>query len=153
MARSFLGLHPRKPRGASLVPPSWEASSSIAADLHRRIHRTLDRTRRTLADARRGGVPVERFESLCDDDLAAVARALDDQLVHASRLPVAVRHEVLLELRYEIAEFERTGDRIGRTALAATSPLAGSVDDSLRAINQRLDLTIEARAELRELGG
>ena len=120
----------RQAHRRSNVPGSWQTSQSIAADLHRRMHRSLDHTRRTLVDARRCGTSTDRFDVLCDD-LATAAAVIDDQLVHASRLPL--------------------DPRIGRTALDATSPLTGGVDAALRAINQRLDLTIEARAELREL--
>ncbi len=140
----------RQAQRRSNVPASWQTSQSVAADLHRRMHRSLDHTRRTLADARRCGTSTDRFDVLCDD-LATTAAAIDDQLLHASRLPLDPRQKALRELRYRIVELERTGDRIGRTALEATSPLTGGVDSALRAINQRLDLTIEARAELREL--
>jgi hypothetical protein len=140
----------RQAQRRSNVPGSWQTSQSVAADLHRRMHRALDQTRRTLADARRCGTSTDRYDVLCED-LATAAAAIDDQLLHASRLPFDPRHKALRELRYRIVELERTGDRIGRTALDATSPLSGGVDAALRAINQRLDLTIEARAELREL--
>jgi len=138
-------------RPADVVPASWHTSQSVAADLHRRMHRSLDKTRRSLAEARRCGTAVDRLEVLCDD-LADTARAVDSQLVAAADLPLGVRHKVLLELRYQIVEVERTGDRIGRTALDAASPVVMNVDESLRAINERLDLTIEARAEARRLG-
>jgi hypothetical protein len=133
------------------VPASWHTSQSVAADLHRRLHRSLDRTRRTLGEAHRCGTVTDRYDVLCDD-LADTAAALDTHLVTAADLPLGIRHKVLLGLRYQIAEVERTGDRIGRTALEAASPVIVNVDDSLRAINERLDLTIEARTEARRLG-
>jgi hypothetical protein len=140
----------RQARRRSSVPGSWQTSQSVAADLHRRMHLAVTHTRRTLEDARRCGTSTDRFDVLCDD-LETAAAVIDDQLVHASRLPIDPRQKALRELRYRIVELERTGDRIGRTALEATSPLTGGVDAALRAINQRLDLTIEARTELREL--
>jgi hypothetical protein len=141
----------RKPSPYPGVPASWHTSQSVAADLHRRMHRSIDRTRRTLVDARRCGTITDRYEVLCDD-LADTAAALDTQLVTAADLPLGIRHKVLLGLRYQIAELERTGDRIGRTALEAAAPVIINVEESLRAINERLDLTIEARAEARRLG-
>ncbi len=151
MGFSLRRLTTRKESEYPGVPASWHTSQSVAADLHRRMHRSLDRSRRTLAEARVCGTVTDRYEVLCDD-LADAAAALDAQLVAASELPLGIRHKVLLDLRYQIAEVERTGDRIGRTAMEAASPTIVNVDESLRAINERLDLTIEARAEARRLG-
>jgi hypothetical protein len=131
---------------------SWQTSQSVAADLHRRMHRSLDRTRRAVGDARQRGVACETYEGMIDD-LAATARALDDQLVLASRLPFRERHKTLLGLRYRIGDMERTGERIGRLAIESASPLVDSVDDSIARINSRLDHVHEAKDELRELGG
>jgi hypothetical protein len=134
------------------VPMSWQTSQSVAADLHRRVHRSVERTRRTVREVRKRGVPTSGFEGLCDQ-LSTAARAMDDQLVLASRLPFKVRHKALLKLRYRIMELERTGERIERAALDAGSPLVGSVDDALRGIHERLDSLAQAKDELRELGG
>jgi len=134
------------------VPMKWQTSQSVAADLHRRMHRALDRARKQVADARRRGVATSGYEGLCDE-LATTGRAIDDQLVLASQLPFKTRHKVLLGLRYRIAELERTGERIGRTAIEAASPLVGSIDDSLEQINARLDHHEQAMDELKELGG
>ena len=150
MGISRLGLGSR-PHGNDRVPRSWATSQTVAADLHRRMHRAVDRTRETLADARRCGVPTEHFDLLCDE-LAIAAQTLDDQLLAAARLPLPVRHRTLLDLRYHIADLERTGDRIGRTALDAAAPVTSGFEESLRHINERLDHHLEARAELRELG-
>ena len=146
------GLAWRWSRRRPGVPMKWQTSQSVAADLHRRMHRSLDKTRKTISEARKRGVPTAHYEGLCDE-LAATSRAIDDQLVLASQLPYKSRHKVLLELRYRIAEFERLGDRLGRRAIEAASPLVGSIDDALRAMNERLDLQAEAIDELRELGG
>jgi hypothetical protein len=151
MGLSLRRLTARKTPEYPGVPASWHTSQSVAADLHRRMHRSLARTRRTLAEARACGTVTDRLEILCDD-LGDTAAALDSQLVAASDLPLGIRHKVLLALRYQIAEVERTGDRIGRTAIEAASPVVLNVDESLRAINERLDLTVEARAEARRLG-
>ncbi len=148
MGISRLGHRSRDPGG---VPRHWETSQSVAGDLHRRMHSALNRTRATLADARRCGVPTDHFESLCDE-LESAARIMDEQLLAASRLPLRIRHRTLLDLRYRIVDLERTGDRIGRTALDAAAPVAGGFEDTLRHINERLDRHVEARRELRELG-
>ena len=148
MGISRLGHRSRDHDG---VPRNWMTSQSVAADLHRRMHAALDRTRATLADARRCGVPTDHFESLCDE-LASAAQIMDDQLVAAARLPLRVRHRTLLDLRYHLVDLERTGDRIGRTALDAAAPVAGGFEETLRHINERLDRHVEARHELRELG-
>jgi len=133
------------------MPRHWETSQSVAADLHRRMHAALDRTRATLADARRCGVPTDHFDLLCGE-LAGAAQILDDQLVAASRLPLRIRHRTLLDLRYRIVDLERTGDRIGRTALDAAAPVTSGFEEALHRINERLDRHLEARRELRELG-
>ena len=134
------------------VPMKWQTSQSVAADLHRRMHRSVDRTRKTVAEARKRGVPTSGYEGLCDR-LATTARAVDDQLVLASKLPFKARHKALLGLRFRIADIEQTGNRIGRTALEAASPLVGGIDESLRDINERLDHHEEAIEELKKLGG
>jgi hypothetical protein len=151
-AIAALGVALRFRRRRPGVPVSWQTSQSVAAELHRRMHRSVDRTRRSVTDARRRGVPTAAYESLLDE-LDATARALDDQLVLTSRLPFKARHKGLLALRYRISEMERTGERIGRTAIEAASPLVGGVDESLQTINERLDHIAEAREELRQLGG
>jgi hypothetical protein len=146
------GLAWRWARRRPGVPLNWQTSQSVAADLHRRMHRSVEKTRKTVAEARKRGVPTSGYAGLCDR-LATTARAIDDQLVLASQLPLKARHKVLLELRFRIADVERTGDRIGRTALDAASPLIGTIDESLAEINERLDQHAEAIQELRELGG
>jgi len=150
MGVTILGLSWRWSRRKPGVPLSWQTSQSVAADLHRRMHRSIERTRRTVADARKRGVPTESYEGMIDD-LAATARALDDQLVLASRLPFRQRHKTLLALRYRIVEIERTGERIGRSAMEVASPLVESVDDSIARINTRLDHVEQAKEELRDL--
>jgi hypothetical protein len=134
----------------SEVPWWWDTSPTPAAELHRRMRRSLEGARRTVATARRRGVPTEHYDRLCDE-LAVAVDTLDDQLLHASQLPPADRPRVLHDLRARVADLERTGSRIGRTALEAAAPLAGGVDEPLRHINERLDRHLEARAELREL--
>lgn len=146
------GLAWRLSRRRPGVPLSWQTSQSIAADLHRRMHRSLDRTRRTVTDVRKRGAPTSHYEGLCDK-LDATGRAIDDQLVLASRLPFKARHKALLGLRFRIADLEQTGDRIGRAALEAASPLVGGIDEALRDINEHLDHHAQAIEELRDLGG
>ncbi len=151
VALTLIGVTSRWLRRRPGVPWSWQTSQSVAAGLHRRMHRALDRTRRTVALARRRGVATAHYEGLCDE-LTTTARALDDQLVLAAKLPFTARHKALLGLRYRIVELEGVADRVGRAALEAASPLMSSVDESLRDIKQRLDLHGEARDELREFG-
>jgi hypothetical protein len=146
---TVIGLTSRWVRRRPGVPLSWQTAQSVAAGLHRRMHRSLDRARRTVALARRRGVATAHYEGLCDE-LTTTARALDDQLVLAAKLPFRARHKTLLELRFRIVELESVADRVGRTALEAASPLVSSVDDSLRDIKQRLEHHVEARAELRD---
>ena len=149
---TVLGFSMRWSRRRPGVPMSWQTSQSMAADLHRRMHRAVDRTRTNVAEARKRGVATGSYDCLVDD-LAATARALDDQLLLASKLPFRQRHKTLLGLRYRIADIERTGARVSKTAIEAASPLVDSVDDSLRRINERLDHVDEAKNELRDLGG
>jgi len=151
VALAVVGITSRWLRRRPGVPWSWQTSQSVAAGLHRRMHRALDRTRRTVGLARRRGVATAHYEALCDE-LTTTARALDDQLVLAAKLPFTARHKALLALRYRIVELEGVADQVGRAALDAASPLVSSVDDSLRDIKQRLDHHVEARNELREFG-
>jgi hypothetical protein len=149
MASSRLGLGSRR-RTSGEVPWWWDTSPSVAADLHRRMRRSLDFARRAVATAGRRGVPTEHYDRLCDE-LAVAADTLDDRLVAASELPLADRPAALHDLRARVAELERTGSRVGCTALEAAAPLDGGVDEPLRRINERLDRQLEARAEVREL--
>jgi hypothetical protein len=149
---AVLGFSWRWSRRRPGVPMSWQTSQSVAADLHRRMHRAVDRTRANVAEARKRGVATASYDCLVDD-LAATARALDDQLVLASKLPFRQRHKTLLGLRYRISDMERTGERVSKMAIESASPLVDSVDDSLKRINERLDHVDEARGELREFGG
>ncbi len=147
---SLLGSRSKRRRGAT-VPRFWDASQSVAADLHRRMHRSLDRARATLSDADRCGVPTAHYESLCAE-LDSAADAIDAQLVQASQLPPEIRHKTLVDLRYRIADLERTAQRVARTAIEGAAPLPGTADETLRHVNERLDHYQAARAELRRLG-
>ena len=63
-------------------------------------------------------------------------RAIDDQLVLASRLPFRQRHKTLLGLRYRIIDIERDRRAHRRaSAIEAASPLVDGVDDSIARIN------------------
>ena len=147
-----MSLRPRsrRQRGAT-IPRFWESSQSVAADLHRRMHLSLDRARARLRDADRCGIPTAHYESLCAE-LDTAADAIDAQLVQASQLPAEIRHKTLVDLRYRIVEFERTAQRVARAALDGAAPLPGSADETLRHVNERLDHYLAARAELRRLG-
>jgi hypothetical protein len=149
---TVLGFGWRYSRRRPGVPMSWQTSQSVAADLHRRVHRAVDRTRTNVEEARKRGVATATYDCLVDD-LFATARALDDQLVLASKLPFRQRHKTLLGLRYRISDIERTGERVSKMAIESAGPLVDSVDDSIARINERLDHVDEAKSELRELGG
>ena len=101
----------------ALVAPSSRRSDVVADVAERRCrsappHAPRRRPHaRTVAEARKRGVATADYECLIDD-LNATARALDDQLVLASKLPFRQRHKTLLGLRYRIADMERTGERI-----------------------------------------
>ena len=75
---TVVGVASRFRRRKPGVPMSWQTSQSVAADLHRRMHRSLDKTRGTITAARKRGVPTAHYEGLCDD-LSATGRAIDDQ--------------------------------------------------------------------------
>ena len=76
MGISRLGHRSRDPGG---VPRHWETSQSVAGDLHRRMHSPSTGRARTLADARRCGVPTDHFESLLRRARSA-AQIMDEQL-------------------------------------------------------------------------
>jgi hypothetical protein len=139
----------RRHRG---VPLGWQTAQSSAADLHRRLHRCIDETRRAVARAGGRGAPVDRLTSLTED-LEIQARGIDAQLVAASRLPSAPRHRALQDLRYRVIEVEKLARRVDAVAADLTGPVLGAADAGLRDLRERLDALDEARREAHELGG
>jgi hypothetical protein len=73
-------------RRHSGVPRGWQTAQSTAADLHRRVHRCIDHARRDVAHAGARDAPIDKLVAFVDD-LELQARAIDTQLVAASRLP------------------------------------------------------------------
>jgi len=139
----------RRHRG---VPRGWSTGQSEAAELHRRIHRSVDETRRTVARIGAGGAPVEHLKSLADD-LEDEARTIDRELVTASKLPSgSARQKALLELKWRIMESEKLAKRVQAVAIDVAAPTFDATDDGLRRLQERLDALDEARREVRELG-
>jgi hypothetical protein len=108
---AVLGFSWRWSRRRPGVPMSWQTSQSVAADLHRRMHRAVDRTRANVAEARTRGDATASYNCLVDD-LGASARAFDVQLVLASKLPFRQRDKTVLGLRYRISDMVRSGERV-----------------------------------------
>ena len=138
----------RRHRG---VPRGWSTAQSEAADLHRRIHRSVDETRRTVARIGARGAPVDHLMALADD-LDTEALTIDRELVTASRLPDGARHKALLELKWRIMASEKLARRVRGVAADVSSPSFDATDDGLRRLEERLDALDEARREVRELG-
>jgi len=138
----------RRHRG---VPRGWQTAQSHAADLHRRVHRCIDQTRRAVARAGGRGAPVDKLVVLTDD-LGAQARAIDAQLVTASRLPSAPRERSLRDLRYRVIEVEKLAARVDEIAVELTSPVLGAADAGLRDLRLRLDALEQARREAHGIG-
>jgi hypothetical protein len=135
--------HPAMPRG-------WWVSQSDAAILHRRLHRGVDETRRTVARAG-AGVLIDQLESLTED-LDQQAIAIDGKLVEASRLPDKPRHKALVELKYRVVETEKLAVRVRELAVDMAKPQVEDADDGNRRIRDKLDSIDLARREAYGIG-
>jgi hypothetical protein len=133
----------RRHRG---VPRGWQTDQGPAAELHRRLHRSIDRTRRAVARAGGRGAPIDKLVALTED-LELQARALDTQLVSASRLPASSRPRALRDLRYRVVEVEQLAGRVDQVAAELGGPVLGAADAGLRDLRDRLDALDAARRE------
>jgi hypothetical protein len=133
------------------VPRGWQIDQSHAADLHRRLHRCIDHTRRAVAGAARRGAAVDKLVTLTDD-LDAQARGIDAQLVAASRLPSSPRERSLRDLRYRVVEVEKLAARVDEIAVELTGPVLGAADAGLRDLQLRIDALEQARQEAHDIG-
>ena len=138
----------RRHRG---VPRGWQYDQSQAADLHRRLHRCIDHTRRGVARAAGRGADVDKLTSLVDD-LEMQARGIDTQLVAASRLPSMPRERSLRDLRYRVIEVEKLAARVGEITVEMTGPVLGAADAGIRDLQLRIDALEQARQEAHEIG-
>ncbi len=132
------------------VPRGWQLSQSDAAILHRRLHRCVDETRRTVARSD-SGVPVEQLKSLTED-LYDQAVAIDRKLVEASRLPHGTRRKSLIELKYRIIETEQLAARVRELAVDMARPSVADADDGIDRLRARLDALDDARREAFGIG-
>ncbi|HUF84147.1 MAG TPA: hypothetical protein VMQ81_06095 [Acidimicrobiia bacterium] len=133
------------------VPRGWQTDQSHAADLHRRLHRCIDHTRRDIARAGTRGAPIDKLVTLTDD-LDAQARGIDTQLVAASRLPSAPRERSLRDLRYRVIEVEKLAARVDEIVVELTGPVLGAADAGIRDLQLRIDALEQARKEAYEIG-
>jgi hypothetical protein len=133
------------------VPRGWQTDQSHAADLHRRLHRCIDHTRHGIARAAGRGAAVDRLMTLTED-LDTQARAIDAQLVAASRLPSMPRERSLRDLRYRVIEVEKLAARVDEIAVELTSPVLGAADAGLRDLQLRIDALEQARREAYDIG-
>ncbi len=124
--------------------------AGLPAILHRRLHRSVDETRRAVARSG-AGVPIEQLKSLTDD-LYDQAIAIDHKLVAASNLPQGTRHKTLLELKSRIIDTEQLAVRIRDLAVDTARPQVADTDDGNHRIRQRLDALDQARREAFDLG-
>jgi hypothetical protein len=130
--------HPAMPRG-------WWLSQSETAILHRRMHRSIDATRRAVARSG-SGVPAAELEALTED-LDAQAIAIDAKLVEASRLPSKLRQEAVVQLKRRVVETEQLAGRVRQLTVDAALPAVADADDGNRRIRERLDALDQARRE------
>jgi hypothetical protein len=126
----------------SSAPASWNAGKSSAARLHLRL---LTAMRSALVEVEKCDVQSGQLLEACAG-LRSSAEAIDAQLVAASRLPIARRQRVLLGLRGQVDEVERTAHRIAVSAIEAQG--LGNAAASLDEVNSRLDSLEQARREL-----
>jgi hypothetical protein len=138
----------RRHRG---VPRGWSTAQSEAAELHRRLHRSVDDTRKAVARVGARGAPVDHLMSLVED-LHVEALTIDRELVAASRLPDGTRHKSLMELKWRIVESEKLARRVQGVAVDMTAPTFDATDEGIRRLHERLDALDEARREVREIG-
>jgi hypothetical protein len=132
------------------VPRGWQLNQSEAAILHRRLHRCVDETRRSVARAG-SGVSVEQLKSFTED-LYEQAITIDRKLVEASRLPQGTRHKSLLELKYRIIDVEQLAARVRQLAVDIVRPRVGDTDDGIHRLRERLDALDQARREAFDIG-
>ena len=133
------------------VPRGWQISQSDAAVLHRRLHRSVDETRRAVARSA-SAVSVDQLRSLTDD-LHDQAIAIDRKLVEAARLPPGTRQKSLLELKYRIIDTEQLAARVRALAVDAARPRVGDADEGIERLRDRLDALDAARREALDIGG
>ena len=133
------------------VPRGWQTDQSVAAELHRRLHRCVDHTRREIAHAAARGAEVDRLITLADD-LDVQARGIDMQLVAASRLAGQAREKALRELRFRIIEVEKLAARVDELSAQLRGPQFGAADAGLAGLKDRLDALDEARREAQSIG-
>jgi len=146
---AFLALRlRRRHRG---VPLGWQTDQSKAADLHRRLHRCIDHTRRGVARAAGRDADVDKVMTLVED-LDLQARGIDAQLVAASKLPSQPRERSLNDLRYRVIEVEKLAERVEEITVALTGPVLGAADAGIRDLQLRLDALEAARKEAHEIG-
>ncbi len=138
----------RRHRG---VPRGWQTSQSVAADLHRRVHRSVDHTRREVAHAAARGAPSDELVSLCDQ-LDVQAIAIDRQLAAASQLPSSPKQRALTEVRHRIIALEQLAGRVERLAAELSGPILEATDVAIDDLRQRLDALDAARREAHGIG-
>jgi hypothetical protein len=138
----------RRHRG---VPRGWSTAQSEAAALHRRLHHSVDDTRRAVARVGARGVPVDQLVSITED-LHVEALTIDRELVAASRLPDGARHKALVALKRRVVESERLARRVQDIATDMTAPTFEATDAGIRRLHERLDALEQARQEARDLG-
>jgi hypothetical protein len=133
------------------VPRGWQTDQSVAADLHRRLHRCVDHTRREIAHAAARGAVVDRLMTLAED-LEVQARGIDAQLVAASRLGGQARERALRDLRYRIIEVEKLADRVNELAAGLRGPELAAADAGIQGLKDRMDALDAARREAEAIG-
>jgi hypothetical protein len=123
----------------------------VAADLHRRVHRSVDHTRQEVARAAARGAPSAELVSLCEQ-LDAQAMAIDHQLVAASRLPSAPKQRAVADVRQRIIAIEQLAARVDRLAADLSGPILDATDAAIDDLRQRLDALDAARREAHDIG-
>jgi len=128
------------------APLHWVGAPSRAASAHRRLRRAVGGARAAL-----GGMPADAAVrgdvASCVSLLERQAIDVDHRLVVAARCPAATRWRLVNDLEPQVREVERIGSQLAEVAVMA-SPRPASAGDELNALNTRLRVLADARAEL-----
>jgi hypothetical protein len=125
------------------APLHWLVSPGWAARLHRRLRQSARLARH--AAERRPASPVAELA----DDLVRQAVVVDVEVMAAARLPAGARWAALTTLSQRTATVSATATRLAGLAARQASGPDPAAD--LAQLDQRLDLLIQAHAELDHL--
>lgn len=140
-------LHPRWPTTAPLV---WLVHPGAAARLHRRLRAAVATAGYRAPRRRRHTLPQSSVDELVLS-LVHEAAAIDEQVVVAGRAPRAVRRQLVAVTAPHVAQIERLAARLAVLVSVDARPGAIPAADSLRTLEDRIDVLEVSRQEIADL--